>query len=129
MNKSVKVKIDGKEYVVSFPNVGQTLEIESMKMALTANKYPEFALSGLRSNVFVADLTDAIATFFVLIPELRANLSVKSYSELDLLAGAKLVSAYMDDYYPFYQEIMKDIYKYQNKVKEPEVGKQSEATS
>lgn len=119
MNKNVKVKIDDKEYVVNFPNVGQTLDIESMKMALTGNKYPEFALSNLRSNVFVADLTDAIATFFVLIPELRGNLNVKSYSELDLMVGAKLVKAYMDDYYPFYQEIMKEIYKFQNEVKQP----------
>ena len=113
MNKTVEVNIDEKKYVVKFPNVGQTLDIESMKMSLTGNKYPELVMSPLKTTEFAADLVDAIATFFVMIPELRGNLNVKSYSELDVMSGAKLIKAYLTDYYPFYKDIMTEVYKFQ----------------
>lgn len=110
MQKTVKVTIQGKDYNVAFPNIGQLLEIESMKMSITNSKYVDLAMSDIASNSFAANLADAISTFFVLVPDLRKNLDVKSYSEVELEVGVGIVESYFKQYYPFYKEVMKQIY-------------------
>lgn len=118
MNNTVKVKIGDQDFNVPFPNVGQLMDIESMKMAITNNKYSELALSGLKTNDFAASLADAIATFFVLIPQLNDKLKIRSYNDIDLNFGAEIVRAYLEDYYPFYKDRMKSVFEFQNKKAE-----------
>ena len=49
METTKKFKIGQKEFIAKFPNVGQMLDMESLKQALTNNRYGVMAASGIRS--------------------------------------------------------------------------------
>ena len=114
---------DGREFIVDFPKVGQFLQITSLKNALTDNQYAEMVRGNLQGFDFMLDIVDMIASFSTLIPELRKQLDVKSYGELDLIEAKKLVQVYSEQYRPWYNEIMKSVYEYGQEDKKDEPTK------
>ena len=58
------VKIDGNDYIINFPNVGQMIEIEQLKLAYTNGRYIEFAMSNLVNHIFILDFVDAVSYYF-----------------------------------------------------------------
>ena len=100
------VKIDENSYPVTFPNVGQMMDIESMKYALTGNRYKEMALSTVRSTLYVLDLVDAIATFSVMIPDLIKDLTINNLLDMNPLESKKIVSAHKKYYKEFYKPLL-----------------------
>ena len=67
MEKSLKLKIAGKDYMVKFPNVGQTLDIESLKSALTNGTYGDLVKMQTKTANDALDLADTLATFSILM--------------------------------------------------------------
>lgn len=112
MEKSIKIKFNDKlEYIVKFPNVGQLLEIESMKMAYTNNSYGTLVQGGLRSSSYALDMADCFSTFQILIPELSKDLGVKSFTQLDAFEAKKIVSVYVKQFQPWMTELLTELYK------------------
>jgi hypothetical protein len=109
MEKQIKLKVLGKDCIVKYPNVGQVLEIESLKSALTNGTYGDLVRMNTRSSNQALDIADTIATFTVLIPEFRETLNVKSYTELDPFDAKKLVVVYKNKFFPWYNEINKEL--------------------
>jgi hypothetical protein len=105
MEKSKKIKISGKDHIVTFPNVGQTIDIESLKSALTNGQYGDFVNMGTNYSNNALDLVDALATFSILIPELKEELNVKTYLEMDQFVAKKYVNAYKKQFFPWFKEI------------------------
>lgn len=112
MDKKLKIKLLGQDYTVSFPNVGQILDIESLKSALTNGTYGDLVKMNTKSSNFALDLTDTIATFSVLIPDLSTVADIKSYHELDQVTAIKLIAAYRDTFFPWFNEINKGLQEY-----------------
>lgn len=112
MDKSIKITIDNQEYIIKFPNVGQILDIESMKTALSSGRYNELVKMNTKSSNWALDIIDSIATFSILIPQLREKLNVDSYTELDQFEAKKIVKPYIKTYYPFYKEIHEELQKF-----------------
>lgn len=111
MKKTIVITIEGNQYTISFPTIGQMFEIESKQNALSGNAYYEMISSPLKKTQFLVDAIDAISTFFTLIPELRKDMGNKSITELDsLLVKKSLVKAYKKQYKPWYEAIEKDLY-------------------
>jgi len=110
MDKTIKLKIFGKDYIVSFPTVGQILDIESLKSALTNGTYGDLVKMNTKTAVNALDLTDTIATFSVLIPGLKNEIG--SYTELDPFKAKELVSVYLNDFFPWFNEINKQLQDY-----------------
>ena len=98
------------KYTVSFPNVGQFMEIQNLRMALTNNNYPQMCLSITKEAILNLDLIDAISTFAVLIPDLRKQFDIKNYQDLDMRIAKVLRDVYINEYFVWYDEIYKDIY-------------------
>lgn len=109
MNKQHKITLLGQEEIVAFPNVGQTLNIESLKSALTNGTYGDLVRMNTIDANFALDLTDAIATFSILIPNFNTKINVKSYTELDIVSAKKIVKTYKKEFFPWYNEIMTEL--------------------
>lgn len=112
MLKQEKIKIREKDYLVSFPNVEQLMEIESFKLVYTKNKYVQLSMSDLNNHAFLLDLTDTISYLGTLIPELKEDLGVKSWWELDPFVGKELIKVYRKQFVPWFLPILQDLYSY-----------------
>lgn len=111
MNRTYIIKIEENSYPVSFPTVGQIMEIESMKFALTQNRYQEMSMSGLKKTLYALDLVDTIATFFTLIPTLSKSLSVESIFDIDPFKAKELIKAYKKFNTEFFKPLMDELMK------------------
>ena len=49
IERQKKFTINGATFIAKFPNVGQLIDLESFKQALTSNRYGQMAASGVAS--------------------------------------------------------------------------------
>jgi len=113
MVKKTLIQIADNDYEIIFPNVGQLQDIEAMKIALTNSRYVDMALSGLKTHNFALDSADAIAYFSVLIPELKDDLKIKSWRELDPFICKTLIVVYKGKFMDWYKPIVDDLYSFE----------------
>lgn len=109
METSKKFKIGQKEFVAKFPNVGQMLDMESLKQALTNNRYGVMAASGIRSMYKALDTVDAIAFFQVCAPEVAKYFSIESYIALSQDKIKVYVDAYNEQIKPWFEQLMQEL--------------------
>jgi hypothetical protein len=107
--RTIQIRIETNVYNVNFPNVGQMMDIENMKMSLTNGSYADMVRSGLKSSYYNTEIVDTIAHLWVLIPELRADLQVRNFSELDPFVAKKLLKVYREQFTPWYEKLMKEL--------------------
>jgi hypothetical protein len=112
------LSIEGVSYNAKFPTVGQYIEIQNLKVALSNGNYEQMALSQFKGLTFSARLIDVISTFSVLIPDLLSDLSVKSYTNLDPIIAKKLLKVFENDFQPWYQEWLKILFEEDEEKKE-----------
>lgn len=99
--------IDGKKFTVKFPNVGQLIDLESLKQALTNNKYGAMAASGIASMYYVLDVVDAIAFYQVCVPSVAKHYDVKNYTAMAPDEIKELVDVYQKEIRPWFDKSMK----------------------
>lgn len=126
--ETILLSIGEKEYNVSFPNVGQMMEIEAAKMALTNGKYIEFSMSMLKTHVYLLDVTDAVSYLSILIPDLKKDLGIANWRNVHPSKLKVIVKAYKEKFIPWYKEIFDDLYSYNEENKEKD-GEQTKETS
>jgi uncharacterized surface anchored protein len=114
MEKSIKLKITGKDYMINYPSIGQILDIESLKSALTNGTYGDLVKMNTRTANEALDIADTIATFSILIPEIKDQLNIKTYTEMDPFVAKKLVTAYKKQFFPWFNEINEELRKFGN---------------
>jgi hypothetical protein len=106
LQKNLVFKLDKNQYELKFPNVGQYMDIENMRIGLTNGAYTEMLRTGLKSSYFNIDLVDAISILYVLVPNLRNDLNVTNYNELDVFMAKKIEKAYKNEIKPWYDSLM-----------------------
>lgn len=104
-----KFSIGEKSFVVGFPNVGQLIDLESLKQALTSNRYGVMAASGVASMYYALDMVDAIAFFQVCVPEVAKYYNIKNYTSLEPEKISDLVKVYQDEIRPWFDNIMNEL--------------------
>lgn len=114
---STTVKIDGNEYIVHYPNVGQQLEIENLKHFLTKGRYAEIASSGSKTGTQLLDLIDAISYFTVLIPEIKKKFEKLALVDIDPVLQVRMSKAFLKFYTNFILKVEAEISKM---LEEPE---------
>lgn len=100
--RSITIKIEGNPFVINFPNAGQLLDIESNKMLFSNSQYGALVRSNLVSTNMALDIIEMIATFTVLIPNLRDSLRINNLFSLDIINTQKLVKIYKKEFLPWY---------------------------
>jgi hypothetical protein len=105
LTRSIDLKIKSNTYSIEYPNTGQQLDIELMKAKMTDGNYEtlRFGVSVLFQEQ--ANKIDMIATFSILIPELKDNLSVRSFFHLSEEESNELLTVYTEQFLPWYEPI------------------------
>lgn len=106
ITESKKIKIRGKEYTLTFPNVGQYYEIEAMKQRLGRGFYNTMLGNPTKTAQEALDMIDIEATISILMPELMKDLKVDSFSQLGLLDYQDIKKVYNTEIFPFMKEII-----------------------
>jgi hypothetical protein len=104
LQETVKINLFGRDYEVSYPNVGQFLDIENRKAMMTQGRYVQMVQNNTTSSKFALDLVDALSTFLVLAPGAFTGMQV-SLESMDLVTAKEITQQYVDVYYPFYNEL------------------------
>jgi hypothetical protein len=102
--KTITFKVGENEYTVPYPKTGQMLEIEAMKIALSRNQYNSFAAGDTVSILTAKVTTDMIAFFSVCCQQLRKDLNVEMFSELEQWDNKKLLALYIKTIMPWLDE-------------------------
>lgn len=115
LQKSITIKIRENEYPVSFPNIGQFLDIRAMKSRLIDDIRGNDSLDGLAIL-----LGEMAATYSVLIPDLKKDLNAESIFKLSMVESKELLDTYTEVYQPWFNEWM-------NVLMAPKASKESAA--
>lgn len=109
MERTKSFKIGQKQFTAKFPNVGQIIDLDAMKQALSGNRYGSMAASGLASAYYALDLIDAIAFYQVVCPEVGRYYDIKNYAEMELDKIEDLMKAWKDEIQPWFIDTMNEI--------------------
>lgn len=109
MEKVKKFTIGQKQFFAKFPNVGQIIDLDAMKQALSGNRYGSMAASGLASAYYALDLIDAISFYQIVCPEVGRYYDIHNYAELELEKVNDLVTVWKEQIQPWYIETMDEI--------------------
>lgn len=105
LSRNLIVVIDGNTYNVAYPNIGQLMKIESMKMLYSANTYGSMVRTRTKSSDKILDLIDMVSHFLVLIPTLNEQIiGAKSIDELDLKTVQPFLAVYKTKIQPWLEE-------------------------
>lgn len=91
--REITVKIGSNNYKISLPTTGQEVDIEVRKDRYTQGAYKNLLFGddrGIKSYLAVG----SIATFEVLIPDMKKDLQVTSLFELDMYQMKTVLKAY-----------------------------------
>lgn len=109
IEKSKKVTIGKKTFIVDFPNVGQILDIESMKQALTNNRYGVMVSSNVRSAYYALDIVDAVSFLTIAAPSIGKYYNVSNYTELLPDKIQEFVTLYQEQLCPWYEKTLSEL--------------------
>lgn len=110
IQREIKFNIGEKNFTAKFPNVGQMIDIESLKQALTSNRYGTMSASGVKSMYIALDLVDAVAFFQVCVPTVSKHFDIKNYANLQLDEVRDIVQAYLLQIKPWFDDLVKQLY-------------------
>lgn len=111
VNGQKLIDFRGSSYIAKFPNVGQMMDIENMKMTLTNGKYSVMAVSGMKIHLWQLDMVDAISYFSVLCPEMGKDLGIKNWRDLDADLGKEITLAYVKQFVPWIKPLLDELFK------------------
>lgn len=109
IERQKKFTINGATFIAKFPNVGQLIDLESFKQALTSNRYGQMAASGVASMYQALDLVDAIAFFQVVVPEVGKRFDINNYTQMGLDEIKNIVDAYQNEIKPWFDKTMLEL--------------------
>lgn len=111
IQRTKKFQIGEKTFIVNFPNVGQIIDIEGLKQAMTNNKYGAMASSGIISMYYALDFVDCASFLQICCPDVARYFDIKNYMELSPEKMEEFVNVYKQDILPWYNEVMSELRK------------------
>lgn len=109
IERQKKFSIGEKTFTAQFPNVGQLIDLESLKQALTNNRYGVMAASGVASMYYALDMVDAISFLQVCVPSVAKYYDIKNYTALAPEDIKELVEAYQKELKPWFDKVMAEL--------------------
>jgi len=106
LKDKIKIVINGKDYEVKFPTVGQYRQIESNKSILSGGVYGQMNSSMTEGSQRALNMVDLESTFRVLIPELSDDMKCE-YKDLGIKDYLELEKVYIKQFLPWYNEWFK----------------------
>ena len=107
MTNQITVTIKNNSYIVKYPTVGQFLVIETLKQALSNGQYDSLMKANTYEASMAFELINVEAFITTMIPKLVEDLKVSSIRDLGLKDMLEIRQVYMDQIYPFTEDIRK----------------------
>jgi hypothetical protein len=104
-SKGLKIEIKGNHYEITYPTTGQFIDIAVLKSKI-ANEYRSLASATDYNMGYAKVLVDMIATFNVLLPDLKKDLNINAILDLSLLESRQLLDPYIEIYLPWITEFL-----------------------
>lgn len=117
MNRTIEISIKDNKYIVSFPTVGQIIDIETKRSILSKGQYGNMIESKMQMSWNVLEIIDIMSYFQVLMPKLFDDLNIKSIEELDAIDFVEVVDAYREQFLPWYNDWAKKFNEVMHKSK------------
>lgn len=99
-SSSIKMTIENNTYEVKVPTVGQLIDIENMKVSIANYGIDTRKESGAYASL----LNEAIASFSVLIPALKKDLTLPSLFSMNLVQSKKIARVYTKEFKPWFDK-------------------------
>jgi hypothetical protein len=125
MKRTVTLTIKGNSYNVDYPNTGQQIDVELLKAKITEGQYDALRFSASIACQQQADKIDMIATFSVVIPQLKNDINTDSLFKLSEEESDQLTEVYNKQYLPWYREIKDAIKNPKAALSDQETAKDS----
>lgn len=107
IEREKKITIGERTFIVSFPNVGQIIALESTKQALTDNRYGQMAASGVASMYYALDLVDTVAFFQVCGTDVLKHYDIRNAASVAPDKLEMFVRVYAEQIKPWLDETFK----------------------
>ena len=98
----IKIGETENTYEISMPNNGQLIDVEVNK--ITYSNGVNLSQPKTKAAMYAFLFNEMVATFSVMIPQLKEDLNVKSLFDLDPLKTKPLMKVYMDKFLPWWQK-------------------------
>ena len=97
INREKTFTVKGNQYSLKFPNIGQYLDVESLRMRLSDGTYQSMLRSNLVSSGIAMDMIDMISTLTILCPQLLKDMKSSTILDLDIMEANELLTVYKKD--------------------------------
>lgn len=88
-------------YKVKYPNNGQLIQIQSLKHSLTGNQYNSISEGRELSDQLAKYSADRDAFLITCCPQMRKDLKVATFAELEAEDSSKLLTVYIKTILPW----------------------------
>lgn len=120
-SRTIKITIAPNVYEVKYPNIGQTIDIESRKTALSNGQYGAMIDSNTVSAAKALAFINMASFFSILIPDLQKDLRIDSMLDLNPIEAKPLMDAFNNTFLPWFNEWQKMINEsYTDKIEKEE---------
>lgn len=105
LKRSITLTIRENSYDITYPNTGQSIDMELLKAKIADGNYDtlRFSINPLFQEQ--ADKIDMIAAFNTLIPQLKSDLTVRSLFDLTEEQSDELLTVYIEQFLPWFNPI------------------------
>lgn len=100
-------EVSGNTYTIKVPTVGDMLQVERMKMALTGGYYNDMMKTGTVSAQETLLLVDIQSHLSILCPKLMTDLKCEDVQRLTPEDYSKLRKVYIDKFVPWWNNWLK----------------------
>ena len=105
MNETLNFVVNGNNYVINFPTVGEYYAIEASKQSLSLGFYNSLSESSVMSAYNATNMIDIEATLTILCPKLIKDLKCDSFKKLGVKDYLMIKDAYVEQFVPWWKEI------------------------
>lgn len=100
----IEISVSGNDYPIKFPNNGQFIEIEALKARLTRDSYNSMTEGVTTSSQMARYTVDMIAFLSVCCPDIKKDLKVETFSDLEMIDSKKILKIYYKEILPWLTE-------------------------
>lgn len=109
LKRKTTLTIKSNSYEVEYPNTGQAIDIELLKLQIAGSNYDALRFGASKMAQEQADKVDMIATFNVLIPKLKEDLNTKTLFDLQEEQANELLTVYQEQFLTWFSPIKEAI--------------------
>jgi len=103
-NREIIIEFAGRSYKISYPNVGQFIDIATRESTLSKGNFKDLILSGLPDHQEAFGMIKVIAFIEIMLPQLVKDLKTESLLDLDPVDFEQISIAYFDIILPWLTE-------------------------